>query len=164
LHRPPDRGPKADDDAVTPPDNPLKSADDRTRREDAPPASGNESGDLRRFALDFVRTEQSGSLADQHRFYAESVHFYGEGDLSWAGVEAATRRYQQENQNRQVGATAPAAVKGPVDGGFYVIDQPVSWSRTDGPRTTRGRSIVRLRVVSSGRAGWKITAIEEVER
>jgi hypothetical protein len=123
-----------------------------------------ESTDLRRFALDFVRTEQTGSLADQHRFYADSVHFYGEGDLSWAGVAAAIRRYHQEKQNKRYEAAAPAAVKGPVDGGFYIIDQPVSWNRTDGSQRTRGGCVLHLRVVSTGRSTWKITSIEEVGR
>jgi len=111
--------------------------------------------------MDFVRTGQAGGVAEQRRFYAESVHFYGEGNLSWASVAAATRRRHEENQKR-LGAAAPAVVKGAADGGFYVVDQPVSWSRTDGSKQTRGRSILRLRVISTGRGGWKITSIEEV--
>src|ERR1700736_1751029 len=133
------------------------------------PANGNEPAkshdewtDLQRFALDFVRTDQTGSVADQHRFYAESVHFYGEGDWSWANVAAAIRRFHQEKQNKRYKAAGSAAVKGPVDGGFYVVDQPVFWSRTDGSRVTRGRSMLHLRVVSTGRGNWKITSIEEV--
>jgi hypothetical protein len=156
--------PKTEDDPVERSDNPPKSPDDQSKRADAPAGPANESADLQRFALNFVRTEQTGSVPRQHQFYAESVHFYGEGDLSWPGVEAATRRHNEENQSRRFAATAPAIVKGPVDGGFYVVDQPVSWSRTDGGRITRGRSMLRLRVVSTGRDGWKITSIEEVGR
>src|SRR6202022_3224896 len=126
--------------------------------------SHDESTDLQRFAFDFVRSGQTGSVADQHRVYADSVHFYGEGDLSWAGVAAAIRRYHQEKQNKRYEAAAPAAVKGPVDGGFYIIDQPVSWNRTDGSQRTRGGCVLHLRVVSTGRSTWKITSIEEVGR
>ena len=127
-----------------------------------PAKSHDESIDLQRFAFDFLQTDRTGSVADQHRFYADSVHFYGEGDLSWAGVAAAIRRYHQEKQNKQYAAAGLAVVKGPVNGGFYVIDQPVSWTRTDGSRLTRGRSMLHLRVVSTGRGHWKITSIEEV--
>jgi hypothetical protein len=129
-----------------------------------PAKSHDEPDDLKQFALDFVRTDQTGSVADQHRFYADSVHFYDEGDLSWAGVAAAIRRYHQQKQNKRYEAAAPAVVKGPVDGGFYVVDQPVSWSRTDGSRLTRGRSMLHLRVVSTDQRNWKITSIEEVGR
>jgi hypothetical protein len=162
--KPPEHRPKTEDDPVEHADNPPKSPDDQSKRGDAPSGPANESADLQRFVLDFVRSGQAGSVSQQHQFYADSVHFYGEGDLSWTGVAAATRRYNGENQSRRLGATAPAVVKGPVDGGFYVVDQPVSWSRTDGGRITRGRSVLRLRVVSTGRGGWKITSIEEVGR
>ncbi|MBV9645401.1 MAG: hypothetical protein JO334_17725 [Verrucomicrobia bacterium] len=127
-----------------------------------PAKSHDESTDLQRFAFDFLQTGRTGSVADQHRFYADSVHFYREGDLSWAGVAAAIRRYHQEKQNKQYQAAGLAVVKGPVNGGFYVVDQPVSWTRTDGSRLTRGRSMLHLRVVSTGRGSWKITSIEEV--
>ena len=56
---------------------------------------------------------------------------------------------------------SPAVVRGPVNGGLYIVDQPVSWSQMDGSRITRGRSVLRLRVVPTGRA-WKITSIEDV--
>ena len=140
-------------------DHPAK--DNPSKRADYPPKQSDQTGDLQRFASDFVRTDQSGSVADEHRFYADSVHFYGEGDLSWAGVSAATRRYHQEKQNRRYGAVSPAVVRGPVNGGLYIVDQPVSWSQMDGSRITRGRSVLRLRVVPTGRA-WKITSIEDV--
>ena len=134
-------------------------------KETSNPANAHdESTDLRRFALDFVRTEQTGSVADQHRFYADSVHFYREGDLSWAGVAAAIRRFHQERQNKRYEARAPATVRGPVDGGFYIIDQPVSWSQTDGARPTSGEFMLHIRVVSTGQGSWKITSIEEVGR
>jgi hypothetical protein len=120
--------------------------------------------DLQRFAADFVQTDQSGNVAGQRRFYSDSVHFYNEGDLSWSSVEAATRRYHQDKQVKQYGVAAPPVVKGPVNGGFYLIDQPVSWSRKEGSTLVRGRSILRLRVLATGRAGWKITSIEEVSR
>ena len=122
------------------------------------------AGDLQRFASDFVQTDKSGNVGDQRRFYSDSVHFYNEGDLSWSSVEAATRRYHQDKQVKQYGVAAPPVVKGPVNGGFYVIDQPVSWSRMEGSTLVRGRSILRLRVLATGRAGWKITSIEEVGR
>lgn len=166
----PDHPPKKEDYPAEPQDTapqtqdypPERPQDYASKHRDSSPKRGDESGDLQRFASDFVQTNQTGNVADQHRFYADSVHFYGEGDLSWAGVAAATQRYHQQKQNRQYGAAAPAVVKGPVNGGFYVVDQPVSWSRTDGSRSTRGRSLLRLRVVPTGRGGWKITSIEEV--
>jgi hypothetical protein len=120
-----------------------------------------QSGQLESFASDFVRTEGSGNIAGERRFYADSVHFHNEGDLSWAGVAAATRRYHQGKQNRQFQAAGPATVKGPVDGGFYVVDQPVSWRRVEGSSLVRGRSLLRMRVLPTG-ANLKITSIEEV--
>lgn len=125
-----------------------------------PARSNNESTDLQRFASDFVRTDQTGSVTDRQRFYADSVRFYSEGSLSWSGVAAAIRRYRQQNRNTRYETAAPAVVKGPVNGGFYIVDQPLSWSRTDGSRVTRGRSILHLRVVLTGRGTWKITSIE----
>jgi len=122
------------------------------------------SGDLQRFVSDFVRTDQSNSVADQHRFFADSVHFYGEGDLSWASVAAATRRYHQQRQTRRSEIAEPAATKGPVNGGFYVIEQPVVWTRAQGSQLTRGRSVLRLRVLPIDHGGWKITSIEEINR
>ena len=90
------------------------------------------------------------------------VGLMASGLLCWAGVASATRRHHDEKQNRRYGVAAPAVVKGPIDGGFYVVDQPVSWSQTDGSRIIRGRSILRLRVLATGRAGWKITAIDKL--
>lgn len=145
-----------------PQDQPPNVRDDLSNAQDHPSKQPDLSGDLRRFASSFVQADQTGNIADQHRFFADSVHFYREGDLSWAGVAAATRRYHQERQNRRYGAEGTATVKGPVNGGFYVVDQPVSWSRSDGSRVTRGRSVLRLRVVPTGRDGWKITSIEEI--
>jgi hypothetical protein len=129
---------------------------------DHPSEPEEKSADLRRFASAFLEADQTGNIADQHRFYADSVHFYREGDLSWTGVEAATRRYHQQRQNIRFGTEGTAAVKGPVDGGFYVVEQPVSWSRAEGSRLTRGRSVLRLRVVPTNRGDWKITSIEEI--
>jgi hypothetical protein len=120
------------------------------------------SGELQRFALDFVQTDMSRNVAPEHRFYAESVHFFNEGNLNWSGVAAAARRYQQDNKQFQV-AGRPV-VKGPVNGGFYVVDQPVSWSQKNGSSSLHGRSVLRLRVLATGKAGWKITSIEEVSR
>jgi hypothetical protein len=122
------------------------------------------SGDLRRFVSDFLRTDQSNNVADQRRFYADSVHFYGEGDLSWTGVAAATRRYHQQEQTRRSEIAEPAATKGPVNGGFYVVEQPVVWTKTQGSQLKRGRSVLRLRVVPIDGGGWKITSIEETNR
>jgi hypothetical protein len=157
----PNHPPKKEDYPAEPQDSspqiqnypPEKPQDYASKHRDSSSKPGNESGDLQRFASDFVRTNQTGSLADQHRFYADSVRYYGEGDLSWAGVAAATQRYQRQ-EDRRYGAAAPAVVKGPVNGGFYVVDQPV--------RSKRGRSVLRLRVVPTGRSGWKITSIEEI--
>jgi hypothetical protein len=160
--KPADRRSKTETDPAEAPDNPPESQETVPNRGDNPARPDHESVDLQRFASDFVRTDQTGSIAEQHRFYADSVRFYTEGDLSWAGVAAATQRYHREKRNRRYGAAAPATVKGPVNGGFYVVDQQVSWSQTDGPRPTRGRSILRLRVVPTGRGGWKITSIEEI--
>jgi hypothetical protein len=122
------------------------------------------AGDLQRFAADFVQTDKSGNVGEERRFYSDSVHFYNEGDLSWSSVQEATRRYHQAKENKQYHVAAPPVVKGPVNGGFYVIDQPVSWNRMEGSTLVRGRSILRLRVLATGRAGWKITSIEEVGR
>lgn len=116
---------------------------------------------LEDFASDFVRTDRSGNIGEERRFYADSVHFYNEGDLSWASVAAATRRYHQGGQNKQFQAAGSATVKGPVDGGFYVVNQPVSWSRMEGSSLVRGRSLLRMRVLPTGTT-WKITSIEEV--
>jgi hypothetical protein len=134
------------------------------RTGDPPAAPEDLSGDLRRFVSDFVRTDQSNNVADQRRFYADSVHFYGEGDLSWAGVAAATRRYHQQDQMRRSEIAEPAATKGPVNGGFYVVEQPVIWTKAQGSQLKRGRSVLRLRVVPIDRGGWKITSIEETNR
>jgi hypothetical protein len=121
------------------------------------------SGELQRFAMDFVQTDVSRNVASERRFYADSVHFFNEGNLSWSGVAAATRRYH-DNQNKQFQIAGAPVVKGPVNGGFYVIEQPVSWSQKQGSVLLRGRSILRLQVLAAGRAGWKITSIEEVGR
>jgi len=134
------------------------------RAGDQPGAPENLSGDLRRFVSDFVRTDQSNNVAEQQRFYADSVHFYGEGDLSWTGVAAATRRYHQQEQMRRSEIAEPAATKGPVNGGFYVVEQPVIWTKAQGSQLKRGRSVLRLRVVPVDRGGWKITSIEETNR
>jgi hypothetical protein len=161
LPKPAERRPKIEADQGGPQDNPPNSQDYPPKGGVSPAKPSDESDDLQRFASDFVRTDQTGSVPDQHRFYADSVHFFGEGDLSWAGVAAATRRYHQEKQNRRYEPAARAVIKGPVNGGFYLVDQPVAWSQTDGTRLTRGRSMLRLRVVPTGRGGWKITSIEE---
>jgi hypothetical protein len=143
-------------------DYPVKALDHPLKVPDHPSDPDEKSGDLRRFASAFLQTDQTGTVADQHRFYADSVHFYREGDLSWAGVAAATRRYHQERQNKRYGTGGTAAVTGPVNGGFYVVEQPVTWSRAEGSRLTRGRSVLRLRVVPTNRGGWQITSIEEI--
>jgi hypothetical protein len=166
----PNRSPKKEDSPAESQDSPPqtqsyppeKPQNYASKRRDSPSKPAAESGDLQRFASDFVQTNQTGSVADQHRFYADSVHYYGEGDLSWASVAAATERHHRQQPNRRYGAAAPAVVKGPVNGGFYVVDQPVSWTRNEGSRSVRGRSVLRLRVVPTGRSGWKITSIEEV--
>ena len=136
------------------PDNPIEGRGQADK--------GVPSGELQRFALDFVQTDRSRNVASEHRFYAESVHFFNEGDLSWSGVAAAMRRYHLENKQFQV-AGRPV-VQGPVNGGFYVIEQPVSWSQKNGSSFLRGRSVLRLRVLATGKAGWKITSIEELSR
>ncbi|MBV8414707.1 MAG: hypothetical protein JO251_05795 [Verrucomicrobia bacterium] len=145
-----------------PQDQPPNVRDYFSNTQDRPSKPPDTSGDLRRFASSFLQSDQTGNIADQHRFFADSVHYYHEGDLSWAGVAAATRRYHQERQNRRYGVEGAATVKGPVNGGFYVVEQPVSWSRSEGSRVTRGRSVLRLRVVPTDRNGWKITSIEEI--
>jgi hypothetical protein len=136
------------------PDNPIEGRGQADK--------GVPSGELQRFALDFVQTDRSRNVASEHRFYAESVHFFNEGDLSWSGVAAATRRYHLENKQFQV-AGRPV-VQGPVNGGFYIIEQPVSWSQKNGSSFLHGRSVLRLRVLATGKAGWKITSIEELSR
>jgi hypothetical protein len=117
---------------------------------------------LQRFASDFVRANQDDNFAEQHRFFADSVHFYGEGDLSLAGVEAATRRYRRQQQPKRSEVAEPAAATGPVNGGFFVIEQPVRWTQSQGTKVKQGRSVLRLRVVPINHGGWKITSIDEV--
>jgi hypothetical protein len=119
------------------------------------------SENLQRFASDFVRANQTDNVAEQHRFFADSVHFYREGDLSLAGVEAASRRYHRDRQTKSEVA-GPAVATGPVNGGFFVIDQPVRWSQTQGSKVAQGRSVLRLRVVPINHGAWKITSIDEV--
>ncbi len=140
-----------------------------SRRNDASP-NGTDDRDLRshqltenlqRFALDFVRADQTDDIAEQERFFAESVHFYREGDLSLAGVAAATRRYHHEQQARRFEAAGPAIAKGPVNGGFFVIEQPVRWTQSQGSKVLQGRSMLRLRVVPINQGSWKITSIDE---
>src|SRR5271165_1289677 len=63
-----DHPPKPQDHPVRVQDHPLKAPDKPTKAEE-------KSGDLRRFALAFLQTDQTGDIADQHRFYANSVHF-----------------------------------------------------------------------------------------
>jgi hypothetical protein len=160
--KPQDHPVRVQDRRLTAPEYPSKSPDQPPKVPDKPSKPEEKSGDLRRFALAFLQTDQTGNVADQHRFYADSVHFYREGNLSWAGVAAATRRYHQERQNKRYGTEGTAAVMGPVDGGFYVVEQPVSWSRLEGSRQIRGKSVLRLRVVPTNRGDWRITSIDEV--
>ena len=134
------------------------------RTGDPAPSPVGLTGDLQRFVSDFLRTDQSNNVAEQRRFYADSVHFYGEGDLSWAGVAAATRRFHQQQQARRSEIAEPAATKGPVNGGFYVVEQPVVWTKASGSQLKHGRSVLRLRVIPIDRGGWKITSIEETNR
>jgi hypothetical protein len=122
------------------------------------------SKDLQRFASDFVRTNEVGDVAEQHRFFADSVHFYGEGDLSLASVEAATRRQHRNQQTKRSEITGPAVATGPVNGGFFVIEQPVRWTQLQGSKVTKGRSVLQLRVVPISHGNWKITSIDEVKK
>jgi hypothetical protein len=154
----------AQERALTGQDNHSKAQEHPLKVPNQPPESLEKSADLRRFASAFLEADQTGNIAAQHRFYADSVHFYREGDLSWSGVAAATRRYQLEKQNTRYQAEGTATVTGPVNGGFYVVEQPVSWSRAEGSRPARGRSVLRIRVVPTNRGGWKITSIEEIGR
>jgi hypothetical protein len=135
--------------------------DDSSKPRDDSAQPSDQSGDLQRFASDFVRTDQTGVVGDQHRFYADSVHFYGEGDLSWAR-RGRDPKISPGKAKQTICRSSARGRKGPVGGGVYVVDQPVAWSRTDGSHLTHGRSTLRLRVVGSGRGGWKITSIEEV--
>jgi hypothetical protein len=122
------------------------------------------SENLRRFASDFVRANQGDNIAEQHRFFADSVHFYSEGDLSLASVAAATRRYHRDPQTKRSEVAAPAAAVGPVNGGFFEIEQPVRWTQSQGSKVTQGRSVLRLRVFPANHGGWKITSIDEVNK
>jgi hypothetical protein len=160
--KPQDHPVRVQDRRLTAPEYPSKAQDQPLKVPDKPSKPEEKSGDLQRFALAFLQSDQTGNVADQHRFYADSVHFYREGNLSWAGVAAATRRYHQERQNKRYGTEGTAAVKGPVDGGFYVVEQPVSWSRIEGSRQIRGKSVLRLRVVPTNRGDWRITSIDEI--
>jgi hypothetical protein len=137
------------------------STGQRTDNHDAP--SRDLSENLQRFASDFVRANQTDNVAEQHRFFADSVHFYQEGDLSLAGVEAASRRYHRDRQTKSEVA-GPAVATGPVNGGFFVIKQPVRWSQTQGSKVAQGRSVLRLQVVPMSHGAWKITSIDEVNK
>jgi hypothetical protein len=128
------------------------------------PQSRELSENLRRFASDFVRANQSDNISEQHRFFADSVHFYSEGDLSLASVAAATRRYHRDQQTKRSEVAAPAAAVGPVNGGFFEIEQPVRWTQSQGSKVTQGRSVLRLRVFPANHGGWKITSIDEVNK
>ena len=134
------------------------------RTDDRDSQSQDLAQNLQRFALDFVRAHQTDDVAEQERFFADSVHFYREGDLSLAGVAAATRRYHREQQTRRSEAAGPAIAKGPVNGGFFVIEQPVRWTQSQGSKVLQGRSVLRLRVVPINHGGWKITSIDEVNK
>jgi hypothetical protein len=140
--------------------NPATPATRKTDDRNSQPRDLTEN--LQRFASDFVRANQDDNFAEQHRFFAESVHFYREGDLSLAGVEAATRRYRREQISKRSEVAEPAAATGPVNGGFFVIDQPVRWTQSQGTKVKQGRSVLRLRVVPIDHGGWKITSIDEV--
>jgi hypothetical protein len=122
------------------------------------------AGDLRRFAVNYLRSDEKENVADQERFYAGSVHFHGEGDLSWTRIAAATRRYHQNAHQRRYTISQAASVRGPVDGGFWIVEQPYAWTRSDGTRTQTGRSVLRMRVIPSGHGDFKITSVEEVGR
>jgi hypothetical protein len=137
------------------------STNQRTRGHDSP--SPNFSDTLQQFASDFVRANQTDN-AEEHRFFAESVHFYAEGDLSLAGVVAATQRHHRDQQAKRSEPEGPAVATGPVNGGFFVIQQPVRWSQAQGSKVTQGRSVLQLRVVPIDHGGWKITSIDEVEK
>jgi hypothetical protein len=122
------------------------------------------SDNLQRFTSDFIRANQTDSIAEQHRFFADSVHFYSEGDLSLAGVAAATRRHHRDEQTKRSEVAGPAVATGPVNGGFFLIEQPVRWSKSQGLKVTKGRSVLQLRVVPIDHGGWKITSIDEVKK
>jgi hypothetical protein len=121
------------------------------------------SQDLKRFAADFVRANQTDNFAERHRFFADSVHFYSEGDLSLASVDAATRRHHRNQQNKRTEVAEPGAASGPVNGGFYEIEQPVRWTQSQESQVRQGRSVLRLRVVPTN-GHWKITSIDEVNK
>jgi hypothetical protein len=122
------------------------------------------SENIQRFASDFVRANQTEDFREQHRFFADSVHFYREGDLSLAGVEAATRRYRRDQQSKHPEVAGPAVATGPVNGGFFVIQQPVRWTESQGSKITRHQSVLHLRVVPVSHGDWKITSIDETNR
>jgi hypothetical protein len=164
---PPPRDPSADQPteaaASAPPPSvdvpsPSKSVN-RERKGDADVA-----GDLRRFAANYLRADEKEDVSDQERFYAGSVHFYGEGDLGWARIAAATHRYHQNAHQRRYIISQSASVRGPVDGGFWVIEQPFGWTKSDGTRVQTGRSVLRMRVIPIGHGDFKITSIEQVGR
>ncbi|MBV8141521.1 MAG: hypothetical protein JOZ60_05675 [Verrucomicrobia bacterium] len=150
-------------ESASPTGNKAGSTIDQTNG-DHDPQSADLSKNLQRFASDFVRTNDIGDVAQEHRFFADSVHFYGEGDLSLASVEAATRRQHRNQQTKRSEITGPAVATGPVNGGFFVIEQPVRWTQQEGSKVTKGRSVLQLRVVPVSRGDWKITSIDEVKK
>ncbi len=122
------------------------------------------SENFQRFASEFVRAKETGNFAEQNRFFADSVHFYGEGDLSLASVASATRRHHRDQQSKRSEIAGPAVAKGPVNGGFFVIEQPVRWTQSQGTTVTKGRSVLQLRVLASDHGNWKITSIDEIKK
>jgi hypothetical protein len=131
---------------------------------DLDPQAKDVGANIQRFVSDFVRVNQTDDIAGQHRFFAQSVNFYHEGDLSLAGVEAATKRHHHAEQLKRSEVAGPAVATGPVNGGFFVIKQPVRWTQSQGSKITQGRSVLQLRVVPIDHGGWKITSIDEVNR
>jgi hypothetical protein len=116
------------------------------------------TGDLRRFAASYLLADEREDVASQAGYYAGSVHFYGEGDLSWTRIAAATRRYHQSSRQRRYAISA-ASIRGPVNGGFWIIEQPFSWTKMVGTRVQTGRSVLRMWVIPWGRGNFKITSI-----
>jgi hypothetical protein len=80
------------------------------------------------------------------------------------GIVAATRRYHQDAHQRQYIISLSATAREPVNGGYWIVEQPFGWTKSNGTRVHTGRSVLRIRVIASGHGNFKITSIEEVSR
>ena len=105
-------------EASTPPDQGTTASKNASEQ---PGTGTGVTGDLRRFAASYLRADEGEDAKSQAGYYAGSVHFYNEGDLSWTRIAAATRRYHQSSPQRRYVISA-ASVRGPVNWRGFSFD------------------------------------------